>query len=906
MANLVIRLIGDTKEFNAALDNSQRKLGTFGAESTKFGTVAKAGFAAAGLAAVGFGAFAVKSALEGQRAHAQLDVAIKNTGHSYSEYGAKIDESSAKLAKFGFENDEVEGAITTLTRATHNAGKATELMGLAADISRARHIGLSEASSLLAKVELGRYSVLTRLGVASKEQVANIKNEHQATQLLSNLYGGSAAANAKTFEGQVEALQAQFKNFAEQVGTKAIPVLNTLLHDSLSVIDAFEKANKATDGWLGKIVLFTAGVSLATVAVGKLVVASESVPLIGASLARFGPAAIGIGATAIALRQVGGALSGLLVGSSSGKDIDSLAASLRTFAKTGNLVGESAKDLGDKFKKLAGNIRDLPHNDPLENIATGTAHFLGITDASQAAIDKVQKSLLKLYQTDPSSALTAYDRIKQGLEGQGLTAEKVDKVFKKFNDTTGLVGEALKPPTEQEQKFAAASAEAAQKTKEHTKALDELATVAGPSSAKFAKALGFSTSAVKTLIQNVKDIDSAFTSAFDGAANALDDFKDKSHVDFQAFIKDEFDHLVATQNWASNIAKLANDGIDKGFLKTLVDAGPASAGVVQSILDNVSKGSIGTVNKIAEAQRTAKTETIKTLNEVETGAKAFTDYINGLKPILRLELSGTGQQIIQGSAALHQASGGLLGKRAAGGPVAGGSAYLVGERGPELFVPRDSGTILPNSVTSGIVTQPRPTSTPVAASSSSFDLKQTALADFLSAGSGLVSQSGGSALGFALLVRQARQRLEAFTQTLRKYAVVGKGHQAFPNLVRVLAAAGEEGAVLGSRIFSQPYAGTVESDLGKYRSAFVSFDDVRHRLEGRATGGPVTAGRGYLVGERGPELYVKRGTNWGGGGGVVINLEVHALNAQDAGSEVVKALKDWTRTNGPLPTSILG
>lgn len=34
--------------------------------------------------------------------------------------------------------------------------------------------------------------------------------------------------------------------------------------------------------------------------------------------------------------------------------------------------------------------------------------------------------------------------------------------------------------------------------------------------------------------------------------------------------------------------------------------------------------------------------------------------------------------------------------RAGGGNVAGGQAYVVGERGPEMFVPRSSGTIIPN------------------------------------------------------------------------------------------------------------------------------------------------------------------------------------------------------------------
>jgi len=39
---------------------------------------------------------------------------------------------------------------------------------------------------------------------------------------------------------------------------------------------------------------------------------------------------------------------------------------------------------------------------------------------------------------------------------------------------------------------------------------------------------------------------------------------------------------------------------------------------------------------------------------------------------------------------------GFGGARAMGGPVAAGMGYLVGERGPELFVPRSSGQIVPN------------------------------------------------------------------------------------------------------------------------------------------------------------------------------------------------------------------
>lgn len=50
------------------------------------------------------------------------------------------------------------------------------------------------------------------------------------------------------------------------------------------------------------------------------------------------------------------------------------------------------------------------------------------------------------------------------------------------------------------------------------------------------------------------------------------------------------------------------------------------------------------------------------------------------------------------------AVGGFLGfggNRAMGGAVAGNTSYVVGERGPELFVPRGAGTIIPNNRLSG-------------------------------------------------------------------------------------------------------------------------------------------------------------------------------------------------------------
>ena len=53
--------------------------------------------------------------------------------------------------------------------------------------------------------------------------------------------------------------------------------------------------------------------------------------------------------------------------------------------------------------------------------------------------------------------------------------------------------------------------------------------------------------------------------------------------------------------------------------------------------------------------------------------------------------------ILPGDSPLSATSADIMGRRASGGPVSAGSPYLVGERGPEVFMPSGSGTIIPNS-----------------------------------------------------------------------------------------------------------------------------------------------------------------------------------------------------------------
>jgi hypothetical protein len=80
-----------------------------------------------------------------------------------------------------------------------------------------------------------------------------------------------------------------------------------------------------------------------------------------------------------------------------------------------------------------------------------------------------------------------------------------------------------------------------------------------------------------------------------------------------------------------------------------------------------------------------------------------------LNSILKLFPSGPATGAASGGYTLPTGAGyaggfslsSLLPGRASGGPVTGGSPYIVGERGPELFVPGRSGSIVPNNQLAG-------------------------------------------------------------------------------------------------------------------------------------------------------------------------------------------------------------
>lgn len=93
------------------------------------------------------------------------------------------------------------------------------------------------------------------------------------------------------------------------------------------------------------------------------------------------------------------------------------------------------------------------------------------------------------------------------------------------------------------------------------------------------------------------------------------------------------------------------------------------------------------------------------VNFVKTGKLSFKDFANSvIEQFVRIQAQKLALGLFGGSATgsgnIFSAIMGVPG-RASGGPVMGNTPYMVGEKGPELFVPSSSGNIVPNGQLGG-------------------------------------------------------------------------------------------------------------------------------------------------------------------------------------------------------------
>ena len=137
-----------------------------------------------------------------------------------------------------------------------------------------------------------------------------------------------------------------------------------------------------------------------------------------------------------------------------------------------------------------------------------------------------------------------------------------------------------------------------------------------------------------------------------------------------------------------------------------IDSAAASGGAA---LDDLSGDLSTTLDSAVDTQQAMDAlakqytaELVQNFNSGKIDAYSFRSALADIPKRVEIEVrtnytsTGTPSGAGAGGGAAGGRHGGATDERAAGGPVASGIPYLVGEVGPELFVPNQSGKIIPN------------------------------------------------------------------------------------------------------------------------------------------------------------------------------------------------------------------
>lgn len=247
------------KQANAQFAKLQSSVGSLGRN-----------FAAAGAVIAGAGVLIGRSladAADSQRVFAQTEATLKSTGTTANGTAKEIAALASSLQKSTAFNDEAilsgQNLLLTFKGIQNQAGEGNDIFNQASatmlDFARAMKTGPEQASIKLGKAlqdPTRGVTALRKSGVDfTKDQMEMIKALQESGDLmgaqkivlaeLQSQFGGSAAAYAKTFTGQVESMNNELNDLSEEIGFMVMPAVQDLISELRDLIPVIGPQLKA-------------------------------------------------------------------------------------------------------------------------------------------------------------------------------------------------------------------------------------------------------------------------------------------------------------------------------------------------------------------------------------------------------------------------------------------------------------------------------------------------------------------------------------------------------------------------------------------------------------------------------------------------------------------------------------
>lgn len=686
LPGIIVKITADVKDALQGLNRVENAVGQPMGAFDKFGKVAvAAGAAIAGAFAldrtIAFLKDAAAAAMEDERSMVALAKAMENVGVASQNASVENFVRELMLAR-GVADDQLRPALQRLITVTGDVATSQNALKLALDISAGSGRDLDSVTTALAKAYGGQTTALQRLGVGLDQATLKSKDMDLISAALAAKFQGQSAAAADTYQGKLKRVQIAADEAQETIG-----------YSLLKALDAVASAMGGSSGAVGLVTQLGNGVAGL---IGQFATLIEKLGRYTDSREDANTqdqfSEDGYRKLAQAIPIVGTLLVYLSTQNErSARAAD--AAARASSAYTLRLQGQ-AKAAREAARAQAGYAAALESGIFVNPADAGfdPAAFYGVNPSAQAALAQAKANVDELVAkheegqrriagAGSAAAETTAIKWKQSSAEINAAVDGLSiNIQGKMTEVSGKVGDAFK---ERFDAFKSIVGEQGRIIAQAQQALDSYAksvtdTILGK--------LNFQTSMTdaegKTVSMTPEQIVTAIfgdianqTTAVDkmagiinllpeGLAQKLLALPTTFQIQLADYLAAHPDLLARLTEQYNNLAKFTQEKLGIPMAQTFAAIGGVSA--VQMI-DNAK-------------------------DQIAKSAAAFRNFV-------RSQLETT----VRIAVVYDYPAGGPGGPqpRAEGGPVSAGRPYVVGEVGPELFVPGRSGTIVPNSSMGG-------------------------------------------------------------------------------------------------------------------------------------------------------------------------------------------------------------
>ena len=739
-----VAVVGDARQLQKELQKAEKAVAGFGKNAKDSSEMLKNVFIGS---AVAFGAKQIIDSAS------QLQAAVGGTAAVFGSASTEVDKFAKSAAETAGLSEKAARDLTSKLGASLKgagddaktaADKAMKLTQMGADLAATLGGTTEEAVSALGSALRGEYDPLERFGVALKASDVNARAvamglaksetdvsayaKSQATLAIltekSAFAQGTFAKEAGTAEGAAKIAGARLENTSADIGKSFLPIYTK----AAEIVGVLAKAFDALPGPLqvGVLALGAAvavgpkiyeGFSATTNAVksipasfdkllnsltsskGMLDGFGKTAEMAGAQSAQAAGSA-GIGALTPALLGVGGALA---LG----------AIFFASYQKNQEAARQRAKELKDTLDQTTGAftsqtdallLKNLQDKNQLDNLNNAALSFDNYRDAIGDSTDSI--GTLRRLSHDLDEGFINSDekrkaRIKALREEGGARNQLVATLMEQGQLDIGLLRniidetEARKKALEMIRQNTISQELNAGATKEQAIAAGD-AAVANAANASAIKETYDNTLALlnsnigyqQAQLASQKAIQEYNKSLNDGSLSA-NDRKEKDLALMSQFLNT----AAAAAKAAEDQAKLEGKTLSAG------DAAKIQRDKLVELAGQVAPGSpvqYGLMLMINQLQGVIDRQNINIAVTTSglTQAQAEIRSLLGIEGLSAVKGKGLGFRIVPEPE----------GARALGGPVSAGKPYLVGERGPELFIPAGYGKIMDNISTMSTLT----------------------------------------------------------------------------------------------------------------------------------------------------------------------------------------------------------